>query len=217
MPWWHVPAAATLVRAIRTTCRLRISDPQGVIAGTRPGPMIMIGWHNRLLFMICTTPQAVRRKIVALASLSKDGEYAARYAKAFGINCVRGSSSRGGFRSLVEMRRRLQDGSMIFITPDGPRGPKYKVQPGPVILAEKTGAPIYPYLVNASRYWQLRGWDNTQIAKPFSRLDLVVGEAIHVPSGLSEEERRAQIARVEEALLAITKDRDDYRVAATKQ
>jgi lysophospholipid acyltransferase (LPLAT)-like uncharacterized protein len=88
----------------------------------------------------------------------------------------------------------------ISMTPDGPRGPKYKLSMGPIILSSMTGYPILPISVNASRYWQLKSWDNFQIPKPFSRLQLNVGKSISIPPNLSDEEMEKWRVHVEEKL-----------------
>ena len=102
--------------------------------------------------------------------------------------------------------RYLNDDMSIVITPDGPRGPRYKVQPGAVLLAEATGVPVIPYSVNAPHRWDLKGWDRTQIPKPFSRVEVVIGHPLHVPPKLSPEGRAAACEQLLEAMMAITRD-----------
>jgi lysophospholipid acyltransferase (LPLAT)-like uncharacterized protein len=47
-----------------------------------------------------------------------------------GLSVVTGSSSKGGAHALREMIRLLKRGFRIGITPDGPRGPRMRVQMG---------------------------------------------------------------------------------------
>ncbi len=199
-------AVATLARQIRSTCRLRAADRAGVLEGTAAGPFIFVCWHNRLLFFPSCAPRILRKRTRVLTSISRDGEVAARYIRWFGIESIRGSSSRGGFKALVQLKRALADGRHVFLTPDGPRGPRYSVQPGAVLLARKAGAAVVPVCLNASRYWELHGWDRTQIAKPFAALELAIGDSIPAEqlAELSTEEARN---RVRQGLLAITRDR----------
>ena len=102
--------------------------------------------------------------------------------------------------------RAVEDGFNVAFTPDGPRGPKYRMKTGPVLLASLTGGKILPISVNASRYWQLRSWDNFQIPKPGATLRLVMGEGIAVPPNLTEEQLEEWRLRVETALMAVTRD-----------
>ncbi len=203
---WQIWVAAWAVRFLRWTCRVQRRDESGTLTGTGPWPAIFVGWHNRVLLMPMCFPRALRRKGVALASKSRDGEFAAQFLKAMGIDSVRGSSSRGGFRALVELRRHLNSGNYVFITPDGPRGPRYDVHPGAAALAEKTGFPIIPVSLNMPARWELKGWDRTQIAKPFSRIEMIIGAPLHIPPNLTEDQRQEQQQRVRQALLDITDD-----------
>ena len=86
----------------------------------------------------------------------------------FGYGTARGSTSRGGARALVQLRRDCAAGKPAAFTVDGPRGPARVAQPGAVWLAGATGHPILPFHIEADRYWTLRSWDRTQIPKPFS-------------------------------------------------
>lgn len=197
---------AALARLIRRTCRLRVNDRPGVLNGAVEGPFIFVCWHNRLLFFPTCAPHGMRKRTRVLTSISRDGEIAARYIRRFGIESVRGSSSRGGFKALVQLKKALAEGTHVFLTPDGPRGPRYSVQPGTVLLARKAGAAVVPVCLNASRYWELHGWDRTQIAKPFAALELAIGDAISAEqlAELPTEEARS---RVRHGLLEITRDR----------
>ena len=101
----------------------------------------------------------------------------------------------------------LKEGRSVALTPDGPRGPRYQVQQGIVILAEKTGCPIVPLSMNSNRRWQLGGWDRTQIPKPLSAVSLVVGKPMHVPAGMTPEQRDKECERVRQAMMQITADK----------
>ncbi len=145
-------------------------------AGTAP---ILALWHGRIL---PATLYFRDRGVVAMTSQNFDGEWIARILHKFGFGTARGSSSRGGARALVQLRRDLGTGKPAAFTVDGPRGPARVVQPGVVFLAGATGHPIVPYHVEAGRYWTLNSWDRTQIPKPFSTVALVIGEPIRVES-----------------------------------
>ena len=108
---------------------------------------------------------------------------------------------------LLEAARALREGLYVALTPDGPRGPRYRIKPGVVQLASMTGAEIVPICVNADRYWSFRSWDGFQIPKPGAILTLVIGEAISVPPDLSREELERVRRQVEAAMLAVTRDR----------
>jgi lysophospholipid acyltransferase (LPLAT)-like uncharacterized protein len=197
---------ALLIRLIRLTCRLRVTDHAGLFNGKQALPVIMISWHNRLLFLPTVFPRSFCRQIAILASLSRDGEYAAAFCRQFGLQAVRGSSSRGGAAALRTLRQTLKAGTSTSLTPDGPRGPRYCVHPGAIFLAQTSGYPVVPISLNSPRHWELHGWDRTQIPKPFSRLELVIGTPLTIPRKLPADQKDQQAERVRQALLEITQD-----------
>ena len=195
-----------LMRLCRRTYRITTVDPGGFLKEMRPWPVVAALWHNRVSLLSGFFPRQFHQRTAALASASRDGETAARALAAFGFQVVRGSSSRGGYQALYDLRRKLDEGCSLGLTVDGPRGPRYSVHPGVVLVAEWTGCPVLPVCVNAPHRWELRSWDRTQIPKPFSRVTLLVGDPLLIPPNLSPEERERQCARVREALLRITTD-----------
>ena len=112
-----------------------------------------------------------------LISTHADGEIIARICEALGYRTIRGSTSRGGARALVEITRTLERGIEVAITPDGPRGPPHSIAPGTLYAAQRSNAPIVPIYVHASRAWHLATWDSFMIPKPFARLTIRVRRA----------------------------------------
>lgn len=177
--WTMKLLAATLRMEVRDLCG--IGGPNS----TMP-PAIYALWHNRFF---CVPPAwnlicDGHRKTVALTSASHDGDMVARAMAVFGLGSVRGSSSRRGVAALVGLKRALQEGLDICVTPDGPRGPRYIVQPGVIKLAESTGAPIIPIHVRFSSAWRLKTWDRFVIPKPFSRVQVTFAEPIRLTRGM---------------------------------
>jgi lysophospholipid acyltransferase (LPLAT)-like uncharacterized protein len=101
---------------------------------------------------------------------------------------VRGSSSRRGAQALIEIVSAVREGYHVAITPDGPRGPKYSIQPGIISLAQLTGAPIVPAGATIHSRKELRSWDAFQVPLPFARCELRFGKPIYVPRRASAEE-----------------------------
>ena len=170
-----LPVVAALCRTIRWTAEgLRHYDAIQA-AGRQP---VMAFWHGRIVH---ATWFFRRRGIVVMISENFDGEWIGRLIEKFGYRTARGSTSRGGARALVRMRRLAADGAPTGFAVDGPRGPARSVQPGAVWLASLTGNPVLPFHSEADRYWTARSWDGTQVPKPFARAAMVVGEPIEVP------------------------------------
>jgi lysophospholipid acyltransferase (LPLAT)-like uncharacterized protein len=163
--------------------------------GRRP---IMAFWHGRVL---TATYFFRNRGIVVMISENFDGEWIARIIESFGYGTSRGSTSRGGQRALLQLKREMESGRPAGFAVDGPRGPARKVQPGVVWLAKLTGNPVVPFHMEASKFWSLGSWDRTQIPRPFSTVALVVGAPIDVAPDADEQQIEAKRAEVERALL----------------
>jgi hypothetical protein len=172
--------ASPLLALLCRTYRWRIEGEEHYRAVLDSGRQpILALWHGRILPGL---HYFKRRGIVVITSQNFDGEWIARILHKFGFGTARGSSSRGGARALVQLRRDLAEGRPAAFTVDGPRGPSRVVQPGVVFLAGATAQPILPYHIECDRHWTLKSWDRTQIPKPFSRVALVIGEPIRVDS-----------------------------------
>ncbi len=206
IPRWQSLLASMLLRCLRWTCRSEVVDTSDARGELQQSPCIIACWHNRLLSAPFLLPRNLRKNMVALTSPSRDGAYAAGYAREFTGNVVRGSSSRGGTRAFAELLTYLRDGHSVFITPDGPHGPRYTTQPGVILLAQKSGRPVVPAVVNCARRWELSSWDRTQIPKPFSKLQFVFGEPLYFSPCRHKVDREKQQEKLCQALLNITDD-----------
>jgi lysophospholipid acyltransferase (LPLAT)-like uncharacterized protein len=162
--------------------------------GRRP---ILAFFHGRVL---TATYFFRNRGIVVMISENFDGEWIARIIERFGYGTSRGSTSRGGRRALLQMKRDMAQGQPAGFAVDGPRGPARQVQPGVVWLAKLTGNPVVPFHMEASKYWTLKSWDRTQIPKPFSTVSLAVGTPIDVPADADATAIEAKRVEVEQAL-----------------
>lgn len=205
MPEWLAAPSAWLLDAWAATCRLEVVDPTGCYDPAR-FPFIFGIWHNRIPLFGSMVRRDLRRRLAVLISASRDGNYGASVIRHIGLHPVRGSSSRGGMKALRELLRELERKRAIIIPLDGPRGPRYEIQPGIFLLARKSGVPIVPACLNAADRWQLRSWDMTQIPKPFSRVELRLGQPLFFPSG-EDRDPAADARRLRRAMLEITRDR----------
>ncbi len=151
-------------------------------------PFVTVTWHNRILFAPIMFKKEYRRSVSAIISSSRDGEYLADLLALFGISSIRGSTKKKALVALNESTRRIAEGKTVFITPDGPRGPRGKMSQGPVIIASKMSVPIVPLSINYSNYWELHTWDLFRIPKPFSTVTVVIGEPMKIPPDISDAE-----------------------------
>ncbi|QQL44155.1 lysophospholipid acyltransferase family protein [Sulfuriroseicoccus oceanibius] len=166
---------AGMIKLLGSTLRIRVEDPDNV-AGGEHGPMIWLFWHNRLLVMPVVYKKHLRsRQGSVLTSPSGDGEVLAQVIGKFGVGAIRGSSNKRGAAALREMVKLVRSGCDLCVTPDGPRGPKYRLNPGAVQVAAMTGAPLLPFRVRYDNCWELKTWDAFRIPKPFSKVEVVIG------------------------------------------
>jgi len=194
--------AAVVVGLIGRTLRMTITFEEGSMPGLHAiSPGIYPFWHR------CVLPATWlfrNEGIGVLTSLSRDGEYIARVIRRFGFVPVRGSSSRGGQRGLLEMETMVKAGGAVAFTIDGPRGPRYVAKKGPVMLARLTGIPITAFYVAVEKRWVLKTWDGMVIPKPFSRAYVRVAKYIHVPPDADDAALDRYHAEMQTALERIT-------------
>ena len=156
-------------------------------------------WHTNVLF----SPYLNRnQKVAVIISASRDGEFIARVVERLGNFAVRGSTSRGGISALKEMIGELKKGHPAAFTPDGPRGPAFKLQHGIIVAAQRSGAPIVPFHYECTRQWIAEtSWDRHRIPKPFTTFVVSYGDPIFIPAELSQTEYEKTVQKVETALL----------------
>ena len=147
--------------------------------------IIFAFWHS---FMLVPAYTARNLGIKIMISQHTDGEYITRVVERLGFTTIRGSTTRGGAKALLKMIKGSKEGTVLAITPDGPKGPRFTVQPGIVYLSQKTGFPIVPASLGLTSYWELPSWDKFRIPKPFSKAALICGEPIHIPPKLNKSE-----------------------------
>jgi lysophospholipid acyltransferase (LPLAT)-like uncharacterized protein len=194
--------SAGLMRAIGATLRLKIDDRGGVLDRPDRPPVIFAFWHNRLALMPAFAERHCRgRTLLTLISRSRDGDFISDVAAQFGIKAARGSSSRHGFAAALAAVHASRDPRIdIVLTPDGPRGPRYQIQPGLLRLAQTTGRPIVAVTYLLKWKWVLKSWDRFQAPIPFSACHLVTHEPVFVPEQATEAELSAISARLAGAL-----------------
>lgn len=161
---------------------------------------IMSFWHGRIL---PATYFFRRRGIVVITSENFDGEWIAGIIERFGFGTSRGSTSRGGVRALLQLKRDMAQGRPAGFTVDGPRGPARVAQAGAVWLSKATGHAVLPFHLEADRHWTLKSWDRTQIPKPFATVALVIGEPFLVDADADEAAIERARLRLETDLQAL--------------
>ena len=161
---------------------------------------IFVLWHSRILPLIALHKN---EGLVLLISRHRDGAAVADLGERWGYRTVRGSTRRGGEAALLGIVRALQEpGTIVAVTPDGPLGPRERVQPGVVAAAQHAGVPIIAAGARPAWAWYLNSWDRMCLPKPFTAIDVEYSAAIRVDAG-SEGLRRGMDA-VERSLHRVT-------------
>ncbi|MDH7599616.1 MAG: lysophospholipid acyltransferase family protein [Sedimentisphaerales bacterium] len=190
-----------LLRILGSTNRISVDIPPDLIQSIQEGGNILAFWHSRLFYLsyYYTYRQRLPR-VTVLLSRSRDGDYAYAFARGLGHHAIRGSTRRGGTRALKGLMKSLAEGSNILITPDGPRGPAFKVQRGLIWLASVTGARIIPASYDASSKWVLNSWDRFMIPRPFSRIHIAADSPTQVPPEIDDIQLEAFRLQLESTL-----------------
>ncbi len=180
------PLAATYIRLVQLTCRVRILEAELYPGLWRRGPFVLAFWHGRMLAF----PQMLwpGQPMDVLISEHRDGELITRTIRHFDIGAVRGSSSHGAKGAVHDMMRRLREGGNLAITPDGPRGPCEVAAPGAAILASAAGVPVTPVSWVAKPAVHLGSWDRFLLPAPFARIVYAIEPDLTAPPGLGADE-----------------------------
>lgn len=176
--------ATLFIWLLRLTCRIRVVEGQQHLdaALARGTAVVPCAWHQRLVPSGLFLRSLVRRKMIIgfLISPSREGEIMSRLARAHDVTPIRGSSSRTGSQAMESLAEAVNQGISPMMYGDGPRGPAGVFKPGAVVLASRTGAPLFLIGAAVNRFWQLKSWDAHRIPKPFSRFNIAIGEPLYV-------------------------------------
>jgi lysophospholipid acyltransferase (LPLAT)-like uncharacterized protein len=187
------------------TIRFEVCDRGNLLNIPRSERLIGACWHNRLLLLPFAMARFVpqRRGTTALISASSDGAWLAKLVQRFGFPVVRGSSSRKGAAAMLQLADVIESGGDIVITPDGPRGPVYRLGGGILLLAQKTGARVVPLNMEYSGCWRLPSWDRFILPRPFARVRLIFGPPHEVLPSTTEAEFERERERLHTAMMAL--------------
>lgn len=157
-------------------------------------------WHGEVLMLpffykrITKVMLKERNKgYYIIASHHFDANLIADLCQRFGLKIIRGSTTKGGLKVLIESLRLLKNGYDIGIAPDGPRGPYHNIGDGVIMMSQRTGRRIVPMRVVYSRYWELKTWDKFRIPKPFSTIDFYALDGFVIDENMQLDEARVLV------------------------
>jgi lysophospholipid acyltransferase (LPLAT)-like uncharacterized protein len=206
---WLPPALTVLIRVLYASLRVRVHVPPGTRRLFRSGVPFVLGfWHGHMLILsqVFRTQFREPDDLWTLISQHWDGELIARTVRPFGVHAIRGSSTRGGREAFDRMCDHIVAGHRVGITPDGPKGPRFRVvQTGILRLARATGSAVVPVSWSARPRLRMWSWDRFLIPLPFSRVVARYGEPIFLDP---KEPIEAQRQQVEEQMNRLNHETD---------
>jgi len=199
---------ASYIRLVRWTSSWRIDGLEHIrrLEAEDQG-FIIAFWHSQLL-MTPTLRCETEKRFRMLISTHRDGDIISNAVIPFGIEFIRGSAAnpkkkfkdKSGVSALAQMARALKDGDIVGVTPDGPRGPRCKFQPGIVGLSQLIGAPVVPVGYATTHGKHLKTWDRFWLAMPFSKGVFVISDPLWPPAEKTDEALAAFKERLEKGL-----------------
>lgn len=176
--------------------------------------LILAVWHGRF-FISNSGWHRQNQPATVLVSKSNDGAVITAAARKLGLGVIRGSGQRegsdkdrGGREALRDMIKHIRAKGCIVITPDGPRGPRMRAQPGVVSLAKLTGAPIVPYALSTRNRKLFNSWDKFMLPLPFGRGAIVWGQPVTIGRKADDAEFEAARATLEARMIEATNRAD---------
>lgn len=198
--------AALLIRTWGRTLRFEADEETYRRLTFSAEPAAIVLWHNRLFLSAeIFRRYRTKRRVYGLVSASKDGAWLAAFYRMIGIYPVRGSSSNFGREAARVLIEKMREGHDIGITPDGPRGPLYSVEPGVLVVTRRLNAPMVLLGAEFGRAKRLRSWDRFYVPWPFTRIKM--RSTVLLPKAGAGEKLSADDVRA--ALLAINPDPAD--------
>jgi len=193
-----------LLEILWRTSRLRFVNLERLTTLVREqGAVVPVFWHQHLL--MCARFIADRRaelKTGFMISPSVDGQAPTMLAELYGAHVVRGSGSYTGMRAVRGVYQAIvKDGISPGITPDGPRGPRFKFKPGAIFTAQISRKAVVPIAYAAKPAWILRTWDKFVIPSPFAKVVIAIGEPFFPPEKLDDEQMAAAQRELERRML----------------
>jgi len=194
-----------IVRILAKTLRIEKNDDD-IERYSTDEPVIYTLWHGRMFIpMYCFAGLGA----YVLVSEHRDGDIITAALESAGYRTVRGSTTRGGVKALAGLIRLVKHNGHVGFTPDGPRGPRWRFQPGAVYVAAKTGAPLVPVAGSARRAYYFKSWDRFQLPLPFSGGIVIVGEPYYVTGGMDEANIEFHRAEMERRMTALIREADE--------
>ncbi|MDR0804050.1 MAG: DUF374 domain-containing protein [Rickettsiales bacterium] len=187
MQWLAATIFYLFINLVYFTCRVHVKNAT-IFKQYARKPAVFVFWHGRSM-MLAPMIRRYRLRGFAISSKHKDGKIMAKLMRMFGLRPIFGSTARAGAVSALRQGLQvLRDGFVVALSPDGPKGPRMRLNDGALYFASMSGAPVISCCFAASRpivFW--KKWDKYMVATPFSRMECVVSDPIIITKQNREE------------------------------
>jgi lysophospholipid acyltransferase (LPLAT)-like uncharacterized protein len=207
--WVAAQLTRVILETLWHTCRLRFTNLDRLTTLVREqGAVVPVFWHQHLL--LCARFIVDRRAGLNagfMISPSVDGQAPTMLAQLYRAHVVRGSGSYTGVRAVRGVYQAIvKEGISPGITPDGPRGPRFKFKPGAIFTAQISRKAVVPIAYAAKPAWILRTWDKFVIPPPFAKVVIAIGEPYFPPEKMDDEQMAAAQRELERRMLQTYRD-----------
>lgn len=168
-------------------------------------------WHNRILLI----PYLMKKfgSFAAVISMHKDGDFLSEFLMRYGHSSIRGSSRKGAFNAMKGIVESLKNKTSVFITPDGPLGPRYNINGNITSISSKYSAPVIPVCYSARNSKALKTWDKFVIPLPFNNIILEIADPLVFDEDATEESKKELLQKT----MMAQSERLDREVASEKE
>jgi lysophospholipid acyltransferase (LPLAT)-like uncharacterized protein len=201
---------AAYLELIWRTARIRVVNEDRLVEALREhGAVVPVFWHQHLLLCsrFLTDDGIPGLKPGFMISPSVDGEAPTMLARLYGAHVVRGSGSYTGVRAVRGVHHAIAKELISpAITPDGPRGPRFKMKPGAIFAAQISRKPVVPIAYAARPARLLKTWDKFVVPFPFAKVRIAIGEPYFPARKLDEAQMQDAQRELENRLLQVFED-----------
>ena len=175
-----------------------------------PKPVIIAVYHGRMGALLDIKK---KERTSVLVSNSRDGEMVARALLGLKFKVSRGSPKHGALQAAKSMLAALHSGLDVVVTVDGPGGPAWEVKPAVIRLAQTSGTPIVPLVMDAAWKIHMNSWDSFMYPHLFSRVFTIYGAPLEIAKGRDEtagEEYRVELQKRMDKMVLDAADKIKY-------
>lgn len=163
---------------------------------------IFVTWHGRALMLPYFWEN--KRTMKALVSPHNDGRIIARLLKGYKILSIDGSTDRRSVEAALEIKKELNNGTVVALISDGPRGPSMRLNKSVIYFAQKTGKPVMGFTYSVRGAKILGSWDSMIVPLPFCKGIVKGTKPLFVPADATDDELEKIRKDFEDELNALT-------------